>query len=357
MGSGEQARHAGTVVDLFCGAGGLSHGFIQEGFDVRAGVDLDPGCRYAFETNNGADFLERDIASLTGSALSAVFAKGEPKILVGCAPCRPFSMNNQRLRDDHPEWRLLSSFGSLVRETTPDIVSMENVPSLRSFNDGKLLSEFRRLLEELGYSVWCRSVNCAAYGVPQFRWRLVLLASRVGPIRLIPPTNEPTSFRTVRDAIAHLPDLAAGSQDPDDPLHRSSRMSPTNLARIRASTAGGTWKDWDDNLVAPCHRRPSGCRYVNVYGRMSWDDPAPTITTRCTGFANGRFGHPEQDRALSLREAALLQSFPETYEFFPPTEPTRTQVGARMIGNAVPVALGRAIAASVAKALTGAADD
>ena len=354
--NGERARHAGTVVDLFCGAGGLSYGFIKEGFDVRAGVDVDPACRYAFEFNNRADFLKEDIGSLTGSALSALFAEGEPRILVGCAPCRPFSMNNQRLRDDHPEWRLLHSFGSLVRETTPDIVSMENVPSLKSFKGGAVLAEFRRLLEELGYSVWCSSVNCAAYGVPQIRRRLVLLASRIGPIRLIPPTCEPADFRTVRDTIAHLPALAAGEQDTTDPLHLASRLSPTNLARIRASRAGGSWKDWDRSLVSRCHRQSSGRLYKAIYGRMSWDAPAPTMTTKCTGFGNGRFGHPEQDRAVSLREAALLQSFPETYEFFLPDEPTQVTAGARMIGNAVPVALARAIAVSVAKALSGEVD-
>jgi len=353
----EPPSSPGTVVDLFCGAGGLSHGFALEGFDVQAGFDVDPACRHAFEANNDAAFHERDVGSLKEADLAALFAKDEPTILVGCAPCRPFSTNNQR-RPDHPEWRLIESFGSLIRETTPDIVSMENVPRLRSFNGGKLLAGFRSLLEdELGYSVWCQSVNCASYGVPQTRRRLVLLASRTGPIKLVPPTHEPSGFRTVRETIAHLPALGAGGQSPDDPLHCASRMSPTNLARIRASKAGGTWRDWDDDLVAPCHRRSSGRLYENVYGRMSWDAPAPTITTKCTGFGNGRFGHPEQDRALSLREAALLQSFPEDYEFFPPEEPTRPQVGARMIGNAVPVALGRAIASSVAKTLaTGESD-
>ena len=347
----EPPSHPGTVVDLFCGAGGLSHGFVREGFRVQAGLDSDPACRHAYESNNNAAFHGRDVGSLKKAELTALFAEGEPTILVGCAPCQPFSTNNQR-RPDHPEWRLIESFGALIRETTPDIVSMENVPRLKSFKDGKLLAEFRSLLEdELGYSVWCKIVNCASYGVPQTRRRLVLLASRAGPIELVPKTHEPSGFRTVRETIAHLPPLAAGGRDPVDPLHRSSRMSPTNLARIRASNAGGTWEDWDDALVAPCHRRSSGRLYANVYGRMSWDAPAPTITTKCTGFGNGRFGHPEQDRALSLREAALLQSFPEDYEFFVPEEPSRPHVGARMIGNAVPVALAQAIAKSVAKAL------
>jgi len=347
----EQKQQTGVVVDLFCGAGGLSHGFVREGFRVRAGFDMDPACRHAFETNNDAAFNERDVGSLKKADLAALFAKDEPTILVGCAPCQPFSTNNQR-RPDHPEWRLIESFGVLIRETTPDFVSMENVPRLKSFKGGKLLAEFRSLLEdELGYSVWCATVNCASYGVPQTRRRLVLLASRAGRIELIPPTHQPSGFRTVRETIAHLPPLAAGGQSPDDSLHCASRMSTTNLARVRASRPGGTWRDWDHHLVAPCHRRSSGRLYDNVYGRMIWDAPAPTITTKCTGFGNGRFGHPEQDRALSLREAALLQSFPEDYEFFAPEEPARPQVGARMIGNAVPVALGQAIAGSVARTI------
>ena len=349
----EQPHHPGTVVDLFCGAGGLSHGFFLEGFHVQAGYDVDTECRHAFEANNSAEFRARDVGSLTKAELSALFSEGEPSILVGCAPCQPFSANNRRQRD-HPMWPLLKDFGCLVRETTPDVVSMENVPRLRSFNGGALFSEFRRLLEnELGYSVWCESVDCARYGVPQTRRRLVLLASRLGPLKLIQPTHKVPHLRTVHDAISHLPALAAGDRDPDDPMHCASRLSPTNLARIQASKPGGTWADWSQDLVGSCHRRATGSNYGSVYGRMSWDAPAPTITTRCNGYGNGRFGHPEQDRAISLREAALLQSFPETYRFFAPTDPVGIRAGARMIGNAVPVALGRAIAASVARTLAG----
>ena len=149
---------------------------------------------------------------------------------------------------------------------------------------------------------------------------------------------------TVRDTIAGLAPIEAGQESAGDPTHRASRLSELNLRRIRASTPGGSWRDWDRTLVAQCHREASGETYPSVYGRMQWDSPAPTITTQSFGFGNGRFGHPEQDRALSLREAALLQTFPEDYEFVPEGERARFSVIGKLIGNAVPVKLGEAIA-------------
>lgn len=148
-------------------------------------------------------------------------------------------------------------------------------------------------------------------------------------------------------AIGHLPPIPAGGADENDPLHRSSSLSELNLRRIRTSVPGGSWKQWDDTLVAECHRRQTGSTYPSVYGRMRWDEPSPTITTQCYGFGNGRFGHPEQDRALSLREAALLQTFPPMYEFVEEGKPYHIKALGRHIGNAVPVDLGRVIAKSI----------
>ena len=259
------ARERGTVVDVFCGAGGLSHGFMLEGFDVRAGIDIDASCRHAYEHNNGARFIEKNIADVHGAEVGALFAEGQPRILVGCAPCQPFSPYSRKRADD--KWRLLGEFARLVRETQPDVLSMENVPRLANFHGGELL----RGLEDAGYAVWSRVVDCAAYGVPQTRQRLVVLASRVGPIALVPPTHKQGSYRTVRDAIAGLPPIAAGKSAADDPLHRASRLSAVNLARIRAAQPGKTWRDWDASLVADCHRKDSGRWYQSVYGRMSWE--------------------------------------------------------------------------------------
>ena len=337
------------VVDIFCGVGGLSHGFALEGFDVRAGIDVDASCRHAYERNNKARFLDWDVESATGGDVARLFVDGAPRVLVGCAPCQPFSTYNRSRTGTR--WRLLQTFERLVGEVLPDVVSMENVPRLTTFQGGRLFADFVGMLEESEYRVWWDVVDCAAYGVPQTRRRLVLLASRIGPIELTAPARAPQGGATVRQTIAHLPPIPAGGQHADDPLHRASRLSATNLARIRAARPGTTWKDWAPSLVAACHRRHSGRFYGSVYGRMCWDEPAPTITTQCNGFGNGRFGHPEQDRAISLREAALLQTFPPDYEFFAPGQPWSLSAVARWIGNAVPVTLAQAVARSVRAAL------
>ena len=341
----------GSVVDLFCGVGGLSQGFVQEGFDLRAGIDTDASCRYAYERNNGAQFVERSVEDLTASDINPLFTEDQPRILVGCAPCQPFSTYSRNRTD--AKWRLLAEFARLVRDVQPDVVSMENVPRLTSFHKGRLFGDFLAMLRQEGYKVWSNVVDCADYGVPQTRKRLVVLASRLGAIELQPPTHAPDAHQTVRDAIAGLPSIAAGEQDTEDPLHYASRLSPTNLARIQAAKPGASWSEWNPALVAKCHQRRTGRWYGSVYGRMSWDALAPTITTQCNGFGNGRFGHPDQDRAISLREAALLQTFPRSYEFFEPTQRWFVSATARWIGNAVPVALARAVAWSVAQALEG----
>ena len=335
----------GSVVDLFCGAGGLSHGFRREGFEVVAGIDDDESCRYAFEHNNQAPFRRRDVASLDGEEVGKLFTPGVPSILVGCAPCQPFSVYNQKNSD--PQWQLLGEFARIISEARPSVVSMENVPRLMRFRKGQVFDGFVETLEREGYHVRHEIAFAPDYGVPQQRSRLVLLASLRGRLELGPPTHSPARYETVADAIGDLPGLGAGGCDARDPLHRCSRLSPLNLDRIRASMAGGSWRDWDGGLVSGCHRKESGRGYGSVYGRMSWDDPAPTITTQFYGFGNGRFGHPEQDRALSLREGAVLQSFPADYEFVEPGAPVQFKTLGRMIGNAVPVLLARAIARSI----------
>lgn len=175
----------------------------------------------------------------------------------------------------------------------------------------------------------------------------MLLASRLGQIALINPLYNQDNYPTVRDAIGNLPPIDAGEQNEIDPLHRACRLSEINLRRIRSSVPGGTWRDWDESLQLPCHKRKSGRTYPSVYGRMCWDEPSPTITTQFYGYGNGRFGHPEQDRALSLREGAILQSFPPDYIFTDEEHPSNRRDLGIHIGNAVPVELGRAIGISI----------
>ena len=345
LGLGGSDGPCGSVVDLFCGAGGLSHGFRQEGFEVAAGIDDDESCRYAFEHNNEAPFGRRDVASLDGEEVGKLFTPGMPSILVGCAPCQPFSVYNQKNSD--PQWQLLWAFARIISQVRPSVVSMENVPRLMRFRKGEVFDGFVETLEREGYHVKHEIAFAPDYGVPQQRSRLVLLASLRKGLALERPTHSSSGYETVGNAIGGLPRLAAGGCDARDPLHRCSRLSPLNLDRIRASTAGGSWRDWDDGLVSGCHRKETGRGYGSVYGRMRWDDPAPTITTQFYGFGNGRFGHPEQDRALSLREGAILQSFPSNYDFVKPGAPIQFKTLGRMIGNAVPVLLARAIARSI----------
>lgn len=333
-----------ACIDLFCGAGGLTHGLIQAGIPVVAGIDVDAACRYPFEANNNARFISKDIKNVKPADLKKLYGDAEIRILAGCAPCQPFSAYSQRYDTlTSPRWPLLYQFARLIKSVRPDVVTMENVPLVEKH---AVFDDFVSTLRRLGYNVWQGVVDCTQYGLPQTRRRMVILASVIGPIEPIAPTHEKP--QTVKDAIGKLPAIEAGSAHKNDAFHMSSRLSDLNLERIRASRPGGTWRDWPKRLVAECHRKETGRTYPGVYGRMTWDDPSPTITTQFYGFGNGRFGHPEQDRGISLREGAILQGFPKDYAFVPEGGPTHFKVLGRMIGNAVPVVLGEAIGQSIA---------
>ena len=352
-----------SVVDIFCGVGGLTHGFVKEGFNVVAGLDCDPSCRYAFEHNNQAAFIHAKIEDVRAKDIIALYPERHIKVLVGCAPCQDYSkytqknrINDQELERNEPiqrseKWKLLEKFADIIEGVNPEVVSMENVPELVTFKDGAVFRAFVERLESSGYTVTYDPVYCPDYGIPQERMRLVLFASKFGGIPLIPKTHKRGGYTTVKATISALPPIEAGETCSGDRLHQASRLSDTNLKRIRASTPGGSWRDWPEDLIADCHKKESGKTYVSVYGRMKWTEPAPTITTQFYGFGNGRFGHPEQNRAISLREGALLQTFPATYEFVDPNEELHIKVVGRHIGNAVPVDLGRVIARSIKRHL------
>lgn len=336
-----------AVVDLFCGVGGLTHGLELAGLNVVAGIDFEESCQFAYEHNNNANFVQGDITMIKPIEIDALFPKDTIKILVGCAPCQPFSKYTSRYRKEgykDDKWRLLYYFGNIIEEIQPEIIAMENVPELRSTD---VFSDFIKKLHKHNYCVWYSVVFCPDYGVPQNRKRLVLLASKLGNISLIPATHNPEEYVTVKDVIGNLPVLQAGQTDDVDSLHTSTRLSEKNLQRIQASVPGGTWRDWPDELQLKCHKKDSGTSYPSVYGRMEWDKPSPTITTQFYGYGNGRFGHPEQDRAISLREGAILQSFPPDYGFFQNDIPINKRKLGIQIGNAVPVELGRAIGISI----------
>ena len=339
-----------AVIDLFCGIGGLSHGFVREKLKVVAGIDIDESCKYSFEENNKSTFISKSVSDLSKEEINELFGKADYKILVGCAPCQPFS--SYTFKDEekkgNEKWKLLYEFARLVKETQPDVISMENVSQLINFKKAPVFGDFINSLKELGYFVHYEVVNCPDYGIPQNRKRLVLLASKLGEIKLIPKTHSKENYVTVEDAIGNLPKIKDGEFCKKDRLHYARKLSPLNKKRIRETPYGGSWKDWSEDLKLECHKKDSGKSYPSVYGRMKWEEPSPTMTTHCIGYGNGRFGHPVQDRAISLREASLLQTFPIDYKFFDEKESTFSSVViARQIGNAVPVRLGEVVAKSI----------
>lgn len=333
-----------SAVDLFCGAGGLSYGLRQAGIKVEAGIDIDGQAEYAYTHNNpGVQFLRWDLSHKNCRSIKALFQPDKLRLLAGCAPCKPFSKLTNGLKK-HNDWDLLDYFSRFVKGVIPDLITMENVPEL--VNRGSdVFSRFIRTLEKMEYSVDWRIVNCSEYGVPQARRRLVLLASRVGGIKI--PRSlypSPEQWKTVRQTIGGLSPLKIGEIDPVDPLHAAPLLSQLNLKRLQATPRdGGTRRAWPKKLMLACHRKKSGETYHSIYGRMWWDRPAPTMTTLCTGIGNGRFGHPEQDRSITLREAALFQSFPQQYVFWPPEEKLNRSAVSKLIGNAVPPVLAEAL--------------
>lgn len=339
-----------SAVDLFCGAGGLTYGLRQAGIKVEAGIDLDEQVEHAYVTNNpGAKFVHWDVSHKQYGSVEKLFGTNKYRLLAGCAPCQPFSKLTNGV-ERHEAWDLLDNFGRFVMRILPEVVTMENVPELA--DRGRVVfNRFVRTLENCDYDVQWQIVQCPEYGIPQRRKRLVLLASRLGKIEIPQgPFPRPEDWPTVRQTIGALPHLEAGEEDPVDPMHRASQLSSLNLKRIRATKPdGGTRRNWPDELVLDCHRKKSGESYCSIYGRMWWDQPAPTMTTLCTGIGNGRFGHPEQDRSITPREAALFQSFPRSYEFWPPEKRLNRSAVTKMIGNAVPPRLAEALGRAIMK--------
>lgn len=333
------------ALDLFCGAGGLSYGLKQAGIEVTAGLDFDPNCEFPFTANIGGTFIGCDLTIADPKDLRRHFSNPRYSLITGCAPCQPFStLRNGSDRKKNTKWPLLRQFSRIVADIQPNLVTMENVPVLQN---EEIFCEFISDLRALGYNVTHRVIDASRYGVPQRRKRLVLLASSLGPIRILSPEELGVSPRTVRDAISHLPPIAAGQADASDPLHRARSLTPLNLSRIQHSKPGGTWEDWPEHLKLECHKKSSGASFKSVYGRMEWDKPSGTMTTQSYNFGTGRYGHPQQDRPISLREMAILQSFPDDYKFVAPdSEPEFSSVG-RLIGNAVPVQLGFVIGRSI----------
>ncbi len=330
-----------VAVDIFCGAGGLTRGLLNAGVNVVLGIDVNGDYRRTYEANNApATFLCRDVRDLTKKEICKFLPEGDYALaLVGCAPCQPFS-SHRRFREACGENRLLMEFLRLALELRPDWVFMENVPGLAKVPGFSAYRRFVKSLSDANYHCACDTVDAKRFGVPQTRRRFVLLAGKHESVSLPQPSHGPevSPYRTVRDAIGHLPRIAAGASCDNVPNHRAAAITEVNLRRLDCTPAdGGSRSAWPHELALECHKDAEG--HEDVYGRMRWNSPAPTLTCRCYSISNGRYGHPEQNRAVSLREAANLQTFPDDYEFFGKSQ---RSVG-EQIGNAVPVALAEAI--------------
>lgn len=333
-----------VAIDVFCGAGGMSRGLQQAGIRVVCGVDNDPTVVQTYKQNIHRRVVCRDIRKVTATHLRRFVPRSSRLVLSVCAPCQPFS-KVRKTRKRSPHRHLLLEVGRLVRSLRPDGLIVENVPQISRSESKGVLGKFLRVLRSSGYSWSVDVLDAKHYGVPQTRARMVLLALRgVGKeVRVpAPTTSEP---KTVKSAIKGLPAVRAGSKSSYHPLHAAASLSERNRERIQATPrSGGDSRSWPARLRLPCHVKSGG--FYDVYGRMDWNLPAPTLTTRCISLSNGRFGHPTQGRAITLLEAALLQTFPRKYRF----AGTQAEI-ARQIGNAVPVKLARALGAALVKQL------
>ena len=325
-----------TAIDLFCGCGGLTRGLRDAGIRVVKGIDNDETARETYESNNpGSKFIHSDIREVSPDRVMENVDRSGGLLLAGCAPCQPFSEHVLKGTRDKRR-SLIGHIRTLVECILPDYVLVENVPRFRRGNP--YLTAFRRTLRDNGYSIDERVVDAKHYGVPQTRKRYVLLASRLGLIT-IPEGRE--RFKTVRDAISHFPKLDAGQSRPEVQNHTAPGLSAKLMKRLVLTPKnGGSRRHTPKSMWIRCHLHHTG--HTDTYGRMSWDTPAPTLTCRCISLSNGRFGHPEQDRTISVREAAALQTFPDDYVFY-----ASMNRNAAHIGNAVPVSLARTLGKTI----------
>ena len=325
--------------DFFSGCGGTSVGFLGAGIDISVGVDNDPDAATTFRANfPDASFLESDIRDLTATDLAPLLTLDENDFLLfsACAPCQPFTKLRRIVKEPNEQANLLSEFLRFVDEFQPHLIFLENVPGLaKSTRSSGPFVNLLATLDRWQYWREFKEFDCWEFGVPQKRRRFVLVASRLGPISFPRRTHGPGTtnrrYSTVREWIGDLPKIDAGEDHQHIPNHRAASLSTLNLRRVKATPEGGGRRDWPKNLELQCHQ--GGFEgYSDVYGRLRWDAPASALTTRCISLSNGRFGHPNQDRAISAREAASLQTFPRTFRFSGSLNSV-----ARQIGNAVPV--------------------
>ena len=362
---------ARTAIDLFCGAGGLSEGFRQAGFDILAGNDDFAAAGRTFaSTHPGARFMPGPIQNVSVSqAMSATGLKrGDLDCLIGGPPCQAFSVyNHQRgLHDDRAN--LFREYLRFVDGLFPSWIVMENVTGIFSIGNGAIVEAIQSGLRKRGYYVEHRILKAEEYGVPQERRRVVFIGNRIGaPILWPEPAHGPgkAPFNTIKDAIGDLPELANGEDrgileyplPPQSPYqealriqssaihnHSAPKLGSVNLERMKHIPPGGNWRNIPFDMLPKGMKAAKRSDHTKRYGRMKWDGLSCTILTKCD-IHWGAFIHPDQSRAITVREAARIQSFPDTFVF----EGSKTEQFIQ-VGNAVPPLLGKCIGKAVASA-------
>lgn len=345
------------AADAFCGAGGLSIGLQRAGFDVVLGFDIDPICINTLVSNPNHinhNVVLSDVRDMLGGVFLklAHLKRGELDLLAGGPPCQGFSIQRTFGKDADERNLLVDDYGDLIEEVFPRFFLLENVPGIGGKRGRDILNRFDKRMRTAGYLCHQAILDAQEYGVSQRRKRFIMIGERcAGTTSYFSwPLKESKPAKTVREVIGNLPPPPNdGKSHSKHPGHRADRLSNLNLERIRAIKDGQARSDLPKHLLAKCHQLSADkIGHRNVYGRMAWDEVAPTITARFDSFTRGQFGHPKQDRSISLYEGALLQSFPETFRF----SGTKVEI-ARQIGNAVPpkfaAALGVAINTAIAK--------
>lgn len=328
------------VLDLFCGCGGTSLGFKNARipgarYRVIGGVDIDRHALATFAHNVKAPALECDLSTIDRAGLQNLLGqtkrnKNNPLFLIGCAPCQDFSSHTKKKTTKGERKSLLPKLAEIAYELRPDAILIENVPELLADRNWEFFVSAKARLEKAGYVVRARIYNFATFGLPQERFRTVIMALKA-PFRMPNGLFSPPQFRTVRSAIGGLPVLKPGTSDPGDPMHVTSNHRPSTIELLRCVPKDGGNRPVGTGPGCLDKARGSYGGYTDVYGRLWWDKPAVTITARCRTPSCGRFAHPEQNRGLSVREAALLQGFSRSCLFHGPFDDKYKQ-----IGNAVP---------------------
>ncbi len=338
------------AIDFFCGAGGMTQGMKMAGVKVVAGIDIDKNCKETYETNHpDTKFFLKDIKKLPRTFLEkecGVKRNEDSLVFIGCSPCQYWSILNTDRRSSEGTKGLLKDFWRFVRYYKPGYVVIENVPGMKRNSRASGLDDFLLMLGRNGYKVDDAIINAKLYGVPQSRKRYILIASRVKHSISLPiQETQPSILKGFIGVRNGFPKISHGHKDANHFLDTVSTLSDRNVRRLKMTPKnGGTrlaWKDDPELQLEAYKGRDDSFR--DVYGRLRWDKPASTITTRFNGISNGRFAHPDEDRGLSLREGAMLQTFPKEYSF----RCSSSKVASRLIGNAVPPELARRIAQSI----------